>query len=100
MLIQFYYFDDHYLHGTFWAVDDVELLSLPDNYLVIQDAVNPLLNCSTPPYQMTGDTFHFSCTVLNAEGIDRQGIQVTVSIKSRNEELLYQDVKIVDFLSR
>ncbi len=99
VLIQFY-FDDHYLHGTFWAVDEVELLSLPDNYLVIQDAVNPLLNIATPKNQLTGDTFYFSCTILNAGGIDRQGVEVSVSVINRNEEQIYQDVKIVDILSR
>jgi len=100
VLIQFY-FDDHYLHGTFWAVDDVELLSIPDNYLVVQDAVNPLLNYATPRNQLTGDTFHFSCTILNAGGLDRHGVEVTVSvINSFSQELLYQDNQTIDLLGR
>jgi len=100
VLVQFYY-DDNNFWGWYWAVDDVEILRLPDNDLAMDDAFYPPLSYATPAAHLPVDSFGFSCIIRNAGARDRSEVQITVSIINTAEDVVeYQDAVVVNSLLR
>ena len=89
VLIQFYYNDNDFW-GWYWAVDDVEILELPDNDIILNSAWASNIDLSEygrTPFSQLSESLIFGGDVYNFGAATQTNIELNISINNASDEV-------------